>query len=160
MGSDVRRESLPNWQSWLGSNRPRERLAAPDTPTPAKHGWSIAEGSRSYPPTCVCLVASREVRKYLVVEGVIGHAKDCAGSCGVSWANRACVRPEGRDRGGECEMGGFLQQRRFRRRRIALHRRRNRVPTGCWHDEGQIAIEAMWKGAAEQVGDPKFITLE
>jgi hypothetical protein len=26
--------------------------------------------------------------------------------------------------------------------------------------KGRAAIEAMWKGAAEQVGDPKFITLE
>jgi ketosteroid isomerase-like protein len=26
--------------------------------------------------------------------------------------------------------------------------------------KGRAAIEAMWKGAAEQVSDPKFITLE
>jgi ketosteroid isomerase-like protein len=26
--------------------------------------------------------------------------------------------------------------------------------------KGRAAIEAMWKGAAEQVDDPKFITLE
>jgi hypothetical protein len=39
--------------------------------------------------------------------GVIGHAKDW-GFCGVNRANRACVCREGRDRGGECEMGGAI----------------------------------------------------
>ena len=40
---------------------------------------------------------SPEVREYSVQMGVAGHAKDCGGSCGVDRANRACVRPEGRD---------------------------------------------------------------
>ena len=33
-------------------------------------------------------------------------------------------------------------------------------PPGAGMMKGRAAIEAMWKGAAEQVGDPKFITLE
>ena len=33
-------------------------------------------------------------------------------------------------------------------------------PPGVGMMKGRAAIEAMWKGAAEQVGDPKFITLE
>src|SRR5712672_337069 len=33
-------------------------------------------------------------------------------------------------------------------------------PPGAGMMKGRGAIEAMWKGAAEQVGDPKFITLE
>ena len=33
-------------------------------------------------------------------------------------------------------------------------------PPGAGMMKGRAAIEAMWKGAAEQVGNPKFITLE
>src|SRR6476469_11101539 len=33
-------------------------------------------------------------------------------------------------------------------------------PPGAGMMKGRAAIEAMWKGAAEQVSDPKFITLE
>jgi ketosteroid isomerase-like protein len=90
--------------------------------------------------------------------GVIGHAKDCAGSCGVNWANRACVRPEGRDRGEKWV--DFFNKGDFAGVASLYTEDATAFPPGAGMMKGRAAIEAMWKGAAEQVGDPKLITLE
>ena len=128
---------------------------------PRRRCWDQDRASPgSYPLPCACLVESSEVRKYSVSMGVIGHAKDFAGSCGVNRANRACVRPEGRDRGGECEWVDFFNKGDFAGVASLYTEDATAFPPGAGMMKGRAAIEAMWKGAAEQVGDPKFITLE
>src|SRR5215469_12438321 len=67
----------------------------------------------------------------------MNHAQSFIVNSFPGCADCAGIRSEGRDRGGEREMDRFLQQGQFRRRRVALHRRRHRISTGFRHGEGR-----------------------
>src|SRR3981189_1934256 len=122
---------------------------------------NAAPSSSTSTGTFPCLVESPEVRKYSVSDGeslvmrlIALVVAVLTGLIAPAFAQRAeieAVNAKWVDFFNKGDLAGVAS---------LYTEDATAFPPGAGMMKGRAAIAAMWKGAAEQVGDPKFITLE
>jgi uncharacterized protein (TIGR02246 family) len=105
-------------------------------------------------------VANAEKRKSHIKSGAISHAQHCTGNCLGGRAHCAGIRSKAEIEAVNAKWIDFFNKGDFAGVASLYTEDATAFPPGSGMVKGRAAIEALWKSMAEQVSDPKLITLD